>query len=71
MEKEKKIDNQTIDSLVDYLDSFFEKDGGHINVTVEDEKHVSVQTMTVDKKVGCTQGACQIPTEELDIPEEE
>lgn len=55
-----------IDEIVAMIDGFMSKDGGHLNVSVDETGKVDTDTVQVDKTISldCAKGnlACNIPT---------
>lgn len=69
-----------IDDIVNMLDSFMEKDGGHMNIKVNKDESIKTnetnsKTVSVSKSLDCMEGntACSVPTlfEGMDNPEDE
>lgn len=63
------MDNKKIDDLVAMIDSFMQNDGGHMNVTVNDNGEIETDKEYIDKDVvtlGCLDCAdnmaCSVPT---------
>lgn len=56
-------EQQKIDELVNLLDGFMEKGGGHMNVQVNDSMHTDEVTVETFNSQSCSRGnlACAIP----------
>lgn len=72
--------DKRIDDIVDMLDSFMEKNGGHMNIKVNSDGSINTnetdsKTVSVSKSLDCMEGktACSAPTlfEGMDNPEDE
>lgn len=73
------MEDKRIDDLVSMIDSFMSNDGGHMNVTVNEDGEVKTDEEYIDKDVvtlGCldcaNNMACSVPTlfEGMDREEE-
>lgn len=58
-----------IDDIVNMIDSFMEKDGGHMNIKVKKDGNIKTdkknsKTVSVSKSLDCMEGktACSVPT---------
>ncbi len=55
-----------IDDIVAMIDSFMSKDGGHLNVSVDETGDINADSVHIDKtaSLDCAKGdlACQVPT---------
>ena len=62
------MDEKRIDDLVAMIDQFMSNNGGHMNVTAEDNGSLQMDTASVKistmNSLDCTAGnlACQVPT---------
>ncbi len=74
------MEDKRIDELVRMIDSFMENNGGHINITVNNEGEINTEgelldevSVTTMRSLDCAAGdlACNVPTlmEGLDIDE--
>ncbi len=69
-----KNSDQRIDDIVDMLDSFMEKNGGHMNIKINESKksdETNFKKISVSKSLDCMEGtACSVPTlfEGMDDP---
>ena len=63
-----QISDDRIDDIVNMIDSFMEKDGGHMNIKVEKDGSIKTnkknsKTVSVSKSLDCMEGrACSVPT---------
>lgn len=57
-------DKNTIEDIVNMLDSFVNNGGGHMNIEVNDPEDIGKVKMDVYKSLDCTKNnmACAIPT---------
>lgn len=69
----KKNKEKQIEDIVNLIDEFMKKDGGHMNLSVSKEGKVSKEEIIIDSRLDCGQSACTTPTlfEGLDSTEEE
>lgn len=72
--------DERIDDIVDMLDSFMEKNGGHMNIKVNSDGSIKAndtnsKKVSVSKSLDCMEGntACSVPTlfEGMDNPDDE
>lgn len=60
------MSQNNIDDIVAMIDSFMSKDGGHLNVSVDEMGNVDTDGVHIDKtaSLDCAKGdlACQVPT---------
>ena len=60
------MNQSKIDEIVNMIDSFMTNNGGHLNVSVDQTRNVTTDSVEVDKTVSidCAKGnlACQVPT---------
>lgn len=69
----KKNKEEQIEDIVNLIDEFMKKDGGHMNLSISKEGKVSREEIIIDNRLDCGQSACKTPTlfEGLDSTEEE
>lgn len=62
-----------VDEIVDLIDSFMEKDGGHLNIKLDQNQNSIAEEITIEKVPECKSGACVSPTlfEGLDVDSKE